>query len=246
MSKEETNLDSVYKTLAIAMSILFVITLIYAAYSTIQKTTLEQNLTIINSKYSAVLSNLTSTKNSYNSLSSKYNNLDYNLTHTYNKTIFNQKTINLPRYNSTYTVNATLSGFTYIYDITEGALNYSFYVPYPGYLIFNATSTLSDSSSCNWDVYFTLEKPYYVNQTQSSTGSAIDYNLTTYIYNYFDGARMSLNSTRYVWSYVCPDQNKNYVVPVSTGTNYILFYNNNSTNPVTITFNAKYVGYHTN
>ena len=243
-------------TLLYGIIVLFVILTGIFAYLYIQTTSsynsVRSNYTILQKGYdnqgsqlSATKSNYTALIRFYNNLSSRYNITEYNLTHPYNMTLYSGKTINLPKYNSTfsYTANYNNTEYKYIYNITYGVLNYSFNALYPGYVIFNATST-SGNIPCSWTLYITPEKPYYLNQT---TAVSISYPVTyKYIYNYIGSARLTINSSRSAWSYTCPLQDTNYILPVDSGMNYIYFTNTNSTQPATITFDMKYVGFHTN
>lgn len=222
MPRQGHTSNHTYKIAAIAISVLFVIAAIYGIYVTNLVGALHQQVVTLNSENSALVMNLT------------------NLTHTYNLTIFSGKTINLSKYNSTH----TYAGYQYVYNVTYGLANFSFDVPYSGYILFNATSTLDNSNksaSCNWVTVVTAEKPYYLdNSSFTSVSGGHTYN---YTYNYLGGAKISYDETLFPITTVCPLQSRNYVIPVNAGENYLIIYNYNSTRAAAITFNAKYVGY---
>jgi hypothetical protein len=189
----------------------------------------------------------------------------YNLTHPYTKVLYYQHTINLPESNSTYTYNSTgynyytdtASGYTYNYTFTWGRFNFSFYAPYTGYLIFNATSSIPNNppyskvgpaaetclDTATWDVVDSNSTPY-----SYKTLPVVDYYSTTtdtYLFNYASNDKSMFNVSALITT-ICPLQYKTYYLPVSKGNNYFFIDNDNaSRSGVTITFSAEYVGFHT-
>ena len=170
------------------------------------------NTTIMNlSILRAQFSNLTQ---SYDSLNEKYIHTESNLTTPYTEVLFNNELITVPA--------SYYDSYTGLYFV--GVYNYSFDAPYSGYLIINATpSILNNDNYDNWVIYFSQEKPYFVNGTLS-----------------FD---------RYLATFatIAPAQGITYIVPVHSGMNYMLIYNVNYTidSTIGIFMNMKYVGFHT-
>ena len=246
--------------IVLALLILMVIISAFMFYflgqKTNQYTQLFGNYTTLHSSYSLISTALNTTKAE---LAGKHIYLKIILQSTnlttplYRKPVFAQHTINLPRYNYTYTYSSTgynsstglLSSFTYNYTVTWGRFNYSFYVPYPGYLIFNGTSTLANHpspSTCLWVVYESNKLGYH---NVSTTKSLLNNAIYTYIYHYpgLDGLFVNLTSSPFVE--LCPIQSVTYYIPINKGVNYLLIDNINSTQGATVTFSAEYVGFHT-
>jgi len=182
------------------------------------------------------------------------NQVEYNLTHPFMELLVQNYTMTLRPYNVTY-IGQSMNNFTPFYPnytVTWGRLNLSFNAPYPGYLIFNGTATLANNdpaltrtvsnnnpSLCSWIVYVSNQKPTYRNL---STVPEPD---ITLFYHYFGNSRLFINLTSAAWVYLCPIQSLTYHIPLNKGENYIIIDNENSAEAITITFSAKYVGFHT-
>lgn len=189
-------------------------------------------------------------QNQLSNVSKKYNATENNLTTPYSEVLYYQKTLNLPKYNesiSPFNDTYDYSTGSYSYYATDnftwGRFNISFNAPYPGYIVFNGTSTLSNKpSACAWTIYES-DKISWRNSTIVSevlSGS-------TFIYTdrFLGNDRLFINLTSTPWVELCPMQSVTYLIPVNKGENYLFIDNDNSTQGQTITFSAKYVGFHT-
>jgi hypothetical protein len=202
----------------------------------------KSNYAVLLNKYNATL---VTTKSNYAVLLNKYNATEYNLTHPYTKTLFDQKTINLPRLaSSNYSYNSTSN--IYFYSESWGRFNYSFYAPYSGYLVFNGTSTIINipsPSTCIWQVFVSNKVGWRnVSSTFVGNNSGFIYN---YRYRYSGNDGLFINLTSTPWVELCPLQSVTYYIPVYKGENYLFIDNYNSSQGITVTFSAKYVGLHT-
>ncbi len=204
------------------------------------------------SQYTQLLSNNTQISTMLSTIKAEYNVTEYNLTHPYTEVLYYQKTINLPKYNETispfnssYNYNTGRYSYTATDNFTWGRFNTSFNAPYPGYIVFNATSTLANSGSpsiCRWEV----SESNKLGWRNSTTNNVVYFN-TTYTYKdrFLGNDGLFVNLTSASWTELCPIQSITYYIPVNKGENYIIIDNNNSTQGQTITFSAKYVGFHT-
>lgn len=222
MAKNSASAQNNKFYLMLILLVVAIIAITFLFYSLGQKTSEYQNLNSsyvqvtnnygsLHSNYSLVSTALNTTKVKLANVSQKYNITEYNLTHRYVKALFNDTLISIPEPVYNYT-STTTSG---------GVYNYSFYAPYSGYLVFNATPSILNSNNYdNWVVYFSQEKPY------SYSGQ--------------------LSFDRYLSTYatIAPGQGITYIIPVKNGTNYMLIYNLNYTTPVGVFLNLKYVGYY--
>ncbi|MCL4383708.1 MAG: hypothetical protein M1168_03240 [Candidatus Marsarchaeota archaeon] len=210
------------------------------------KTQSQNQLSSLQTQISTLQTQLTQNK-------TLYQNAENNLTNPYQQVLYDQKTINLPRFNYTYTYNDSgynsstglYSGFDYIYNYTWGRFNYTFNAPYAGYIIFNATSTIINNpnpSTCAWIVYESNKLGW---RNVSVTTETL-YNTTyTYTDHFAGNDRLFVNLTNAPFDELCPVQSVTYDIPVNKGINYLIIDNDNSSQGITITFSAKYIGYHT-
>ena len=238
-----------YVVIGILLVLVAVFAVLYAqtqgSYSSVKYnySVLQSNYNTLKSNYTIEKVNFSSLQAAYNNLSKKYNITEYNLTHTYTKVIFTQKTINLPGLNiSNYTYNSSLGIYTY--NSTYGSFNFSFYAPYPGYIMFNGSSTITNNPSfCSWTVYVSNKSPQLRNMSPIYTGNNSGYTYK-YAYRYKGNDALFINLTSTPFVELCPLQFATYFIPVNKGTNYVFIDNDNSTSQ-TITFSAKYIGFHT-
>lgn len=183
---------------------------------------LRENLSNLRNNYYTVEANYTSILNYYKALL-------YNVSNPYVETLANNKSVDISgyRYNSSYSYEPNWAYYKaggYWYMDNYSAFNTSFNLPYYGYLVINLTSTLQNNASGGpIPVYFSQQKPYF-NITNGSAAITVD---------------------RYIEAYttILPAQSKNYIIPVSNGTTYMIIYNDNSSG-TTITYNIKYVGFY--
>jgi hypothetical protein len=149
------------------------------------------------------------------------------------KVLYSRKTVHLaaPSYNLYYNY---VIGCYWI----DGYYNFSFYAPYPGYIVFNETNTgiPSNHSVDYFFAYFSTQKPYYY--------EAQPYNETSFCPGEI------FTSDIEPWTQISPFDNQTMVVPVKNGTNYVLFYNGNANqkhgvNPfaINVTFSMTYYGF---
>jgi len=187
---------------------------------------LKANYDTLMSKLSTANSNYASLSSNYATLSDKYNSSRYNLTHPDVQTFYSDKTVNVPPeksktyYNMTYYQN-------YVQYI-QGQYVFSFNAPYDGYVTFNEsnTGTQNNSTSAGLIVWISTEEPYNV-----STASGAAYQtLSSFVAPYVNSASASGQTA---------------IIPVSNGTNYVIFNNYNLNQGITVTFSMKYVGFHT-
>ena len=120
----------------------------------------------------------------------------------------------------------------------SGYYNFSFYAPYPGYVVFNETNTgIPTNKSIDYlAVYFSTQKPYYYepqpyNNTSFCPGEIVVSNVEP-------------------WTQVTPFNNQTMIIPVKNGTNYVIFDNGNANqqhgvNPfsINVTFSMTYHGF---
>ena len=245
------------KTPYLAVIVILVLVVIGLAYLYMQSAAAynisKSNYTALQSSYNTQTGQLNSASSALAALGIKYNTTEYNLTHPYTEVLYYQHTINLPKYNITYTYNSTgynsytglYSGFTYNYTEKWGIFNTSFNAPYPGYLIFNGTSTIENNPNpflCEWEVFESNKLGY---RNVSTTKSYL-YNTTyTYIYHFQGNDGLFINLTSVPFTELCPAQSVTYNIPISKGENYLLISTENSTQGQTVTFSVKYVGLHT-
>ena len=193
---------------------------------------------------STLQSQLNNNKTQLSNVSGKFNAVEYNLTHPYTQILYSSQTINLPRYNtSNYTLNSASN--IYYYNVTWGSFNYTFNVPYPGYLVFNGTGTVLNNpspSTCAWQVLIS-NKLGLRNVSQTFTGNNNGF-IYKYAYRYQGIDELFINLTNAPFAELCPVQGVTYKIPVAAGKNYLIIDNYN-TSGITVTFNAKYVGFHT-
>ena len=260
MAKQDTSKTNT--TLYVAVIIVFILIAVGLAYLYMQKSsaysqetglynnlnsnysTLKTNTTQLKTQISTLQTQLTENKTLLSNVSEKYNATEYNLTHPYTEILYNEQTINLLRFNiSNYTLNS-VSGI-YYYNVTWGRFNYSFNVPYPGYLVLNGTGTVINNpnpSTCAWEVLVS-NKLGLRNISQTFTGNNSGH-IYKYAYRYQGIDELFVNLTNAPWSVVCPVQEVTYRIPVVAGENHLLIDNYNASG-ITVTFNAKYVGFHT-
>lgn len=173
---------------------------------------------------SSLQTQISSLQAQLSNISSKYNQAENNLTVPYTKILYNDYTFDIPQLKSTITVllyNSTYT-YNYTYEYLNSTYSYSFNAPYPGYLIFNATSTIANmKNNCYWPMYFSQEKPYIRNESYE-----------------FDRGNATYET-------ICPQKGITYYIPVRSGTIYMLIFNENTSSGVQITANLKYVGFHT-
>ena len=244
------------KTPYLAVIVILVLVVIGLAYLYMQSAAAynisKSNYTALQSSYNTQTGQLNSASSALAALGIKYNTTEYNLTHPYTEVLYSEQTVNLPRYNTTYTYNSTgynsytglYSGFTYNYTVTWGRFNTSFSAPYPGYLIFNGTSTLANKPLlCAWEVYESNKAPNWRNS--SKTTSSFFNTSYTYIYHYMGNDGLFIDLTSAPWAILCPAQSTTYYIPVNKGMNYLFVDSENTTQGQTVTFSVKYVGLHT-
>lgn len=200
--------------------------------------------TQLRTQISTLQTQLTENETLVSNITNRYTQAENNLTHPYTEILYNEQTINLPRYNeSNYTYNSALG--LYYYNVTWGRANYSFDAPYPGYLVLNGTSTVINNpspSTCAWEV-FVSNKLGSRNVSQTYTGNNNGY-IYEYAYRYHGADELFVNLTSSPWTELCPIQSTTYDIPVAKGENHLIIDNYNSSG-ITVTFSAKYVGFHT-
>ena len=244
----KTNVQKANVLPFIAIIIVLILVVIGLGYLYVQTnasySSANSNYTALQTRYNTQGTQLNTANSDLSSLSTKYNTTEYNLTHPYTSVLYNQQTTNLARYNeSNYTYNSALG--IYYYNVTWGSVNYSFNVPYPGYLIFNGTSTVPNNpspSTCAWQVYVS-NKLGLRNISSTFTGDNAGY-IYKYAYRYQGADELFINLTSTPFVELCPVQSVTYIIPVATGKNHLLI-NNDNASGITITFSAKYVGFHT-
>ncbi len=192
-------------------------------------------------RYGALSSSYNALYANYSALGSSYSKMLYNATHLFTQAIFKEKLINLNGVSMTY-LGYNYSTETYWYKQSCGLFNYSFYLPYNGYLAINVTSTVRNSppvnSSGNADpnknfaLYLSSSPP--INRSVATSGS------NTISYKYPCG--LSFNPKVAPQTTVIPYGTATYLVPVQKGANYLLIENYNAS-PETLAVNMKYLGY---
>ena len=168
----------------------------------VQISTLQNQLVANKTLLSSITTHLSSMTN-------KYNITEYNLTHPYTRILYNDFTINLQAGTYNYYISPSNSSYK------PGEFNFSFTAKYPGYVIFNGTS-----SNPYWLLAITQN-----NYTLTRNNS---FSENTWFLNY------PLNQS------IAPTQE----LPILPGIVHVYIYNYNSTGD-TVSFSLKYVGFHT-
>jgi hypothetical protein len=179
--------------------------------------------TALESNYSSLRAQLDNMSYRLSNLSNAYNMAEYKLSHPFILTLYNETTVNIsPETNVTY-YNATYGESSYQY--IPGVYNFSFSVPSNGYILFNETNTgiPNNFTYGYFKMYLSSEKPY--SYTTASGASSLDFD--SYIAPY---------------TVIGPQSSETYEIPVHKGTNYVIFYNNNLNQGITMTFNMQFVG----
>jgi hypothetical protein len=160
------------------------------------------------------------------STSSTSTTIPYTIIHSNVEVLLKNYTLDIPKLKP---INTTSRLYEYglgIYHTANSSYSFSFNAPYPGYLVFNVTSTLPNNirnpNGCNLPIYISQEKLDIVNGPI-----------------YFDGFNF-YNTTEET---LCPLQGTTYYIPVKNGTTYMVIYNQNTSYNVGLAFNLKYVGY---
>jgi hypothetical protein len=184
----------------------------------------------------------------------KYNESEYNLTNPYSKPIYTNYQVNIPKrgvINPVTRVNSSgpIATFNTTYLQRYYTYNFSFNASYPGYLLLNATSTGANTqSNTTWEFLVG-------NSRILQNGTLDDYEFGSG--TYYQGAytptvtnrgtySISMNVSQPYSVYApLPTQSSSSVrIPVDNGTVnvWIVNFANRS---ITVTFSAKYVGFHT-
>jgi hypothetical protein len=264
MAKQSKPRSLLYGIIGVLVIIVGVFGYLYAQ----ELNTYSQSLSSSASDYNILQGKFYTQQTLLNTTQTKLNQIENNLSTPYTEVLFTDHTIDLPAYNITYTYSAYNPGYnstfgytptgtvyTYNYTITEGVFNYTFNAPYLGYIVFNATSTLSNIANnvtCKWEVLGSnrLFWRRFANTTTHLSNLSAgygSYNYTyVYHYHYIGDAAIFMNSTATPSVLLCPMQSITYQIPVSKGVNHLVIINNNeSLSGMTVTFSAKYVGFHT-
>ncbi len=226
MAKSTSKTSIGLYTLIGILLVLVVIFLVLYALNLSSYGSLKSNYNTLQSSYNSEKSNFSTLQANYNKLLTKYatlnasflnlskiyNATEYNLTHPYVKILADKQVVTIPPETYNYTAGS--------YEAPS--YNFSFYAPYPGYLIVNYTVSPINNNLLNstFAIYVTNEKPYYSN-------GVVTINSYVSPFERFDGSN-----------------GQTAILPIINGTNYILLTNyNNQT--VTAEFSMKYVGFHT-
>ncbi len=200
-----------------------------------------KSLSALEANYSSLLDNLTTLKSNYSSLKAQYISLQSQKNQTTNnsaqilkQTLYLKKTLTLPPPSYNYNGYNYITGCYWI----DGYDNFSFYAPYPGYIVFNETNTgiPTNFTESYFSAYISTEQPRYdvvttYNESYWCTGETVQTNLAPV-------------------SIISPYNNQTMIIPVKNGTNYIIFYNGNAdekhgVNPfaINVTFSMIYYGF---
>lgn len=188
-----------------------------------------QNLAALQANYSAEVARFNNLQQNYTSLLGKYEATSSN----------QQKIIQVLYSDKTVYITAPVHNYNYSYlngcYWIDGYYNFSFNAPYAGYVIFNETNTgKPNNKTFGWfGMYISTQKPVYA--------IISPYNLTG-----CTGESMWYIETPVTG--IAPAKNQTMIIPVTNGTNYVIFYNGNAylpwglDNPINVTFSMKYVG----
>lgn len=181
---------------------------------------------------SSVVSSLPSTLSVISSTTTMQNHTDNASSSVIIETLYRDKKVSIPApsYNPNYNY---VTGCYWI----DGYYNFSFTVPYSGYVVVNETNDgiPNNFSDSYFSMFISQEKPqYYVLSAYNSTSCTGE----------DDWASVS------PWTTFDPQNNQTMVIPVTNGTNYIILYNGNANPkhgvnpfPINVTFSMKYYGF---
>lgn len=224
-----------------------------SSYSSLN-TTLHLQFAPLQSSFAAMLIKYNKTEQNLTALSKLYNKTEQNLTAPYTSTLYSNYAVNIPKRNfsqsntiisysgSLETVNITSSTTYYTY-------NFSFNALYPGYLLFNGTSTgVNSQTNSSWEVLVSNNKiipngtlQYYNFQSRSyyqNIYTPAAANSGTYKVNF------DQNSMRSIYSPTPSQASGTIQIPVGSGIVHVWIVNFNNQS-ATVTFSAKYFGLHT-
>jgi hypothetical protein len=249
-----------FLAVCLTIAILVIILLIYFY------TQASSNYKSILPKYSALVSNnlelntelasqLPALQNSLSSLTAKYDQIEYNLTTPYTKLLYSSYSVDIPgrnvsQPNTTTTYAGPIGTFNTTNSITYYTYNFSFYAQYPGYLLFNVTSSkVNTQTNPTWAVLVSNSKiaqnntlKYYNFESGGYYENAFSPIITgrgTYKINFDQNAPVS------IYAPTPPQAGETVKIPVNSGTVYVWIANFNNQS-ITATFSAKYVGFHAN